>query len=295
MVAADKTFNGAPYARRKGFLRPGFASWTVGGVIIGVVTLFALFPSAFATHPPEAANARAILLPPSFQNLLGTDINGSDIWSRIVWAARIDLVIAVVSTFFGTIGGTLLGTWAGYHFSRLGPRGRLAELSMRVMDMLQAFPIFVIALAAVGVSGRSVYNLIWVLVALQIPIFARLARAEVVRIRSEAYVDAARCSGNGDLGVMFRHILPNALTPTIANASVVAGQMILLTAGLSFVGAGVPAPTPEWGYMVSIGAESLFTGQWWPALFPGLVIGLTVLGFSLLGEGVRSALDRTTG
>lgn len=280
--------------RRREPTRGEIAPLVVGAVLIGITILFATFPTVFATHPPEAADPLAILLPPSFQNFLGTDINGSDIWSRIVWAARIDLVITLVSTVLGTIGGTLLGTWAGYHFSRPGLSGRIAELVMRAMDMLQAFPIFIIALAAVGISGRSVYNLIWVLVVLQIPIFARLSRSEVVRIRSETYVDAARCAGNGDLSVMFRHILPNALTPIIANASVVAGQMILLTAGLSFVGAGVPAPTPEWGYMVSVGAGSLFTGQWWPALFPGLVIGLTVLGFSLLGEGMRNAFDRTT-
>jgi peptide/nickel transport system permease protein len=273
--------------------RGGRLSLWAGGGIAGVMLLFALMPDVFATHPPEAANAYEILLPPSHAHFMGTDVNGMDIWSRVVWAARIDLLIALSSTLVGATVGTLIGTWAGYYFSRENLPGWLAEILMRAMDMLQAFPVFILALAAVGMSGRSIYNLIWVLIVLQVPIFARLARSEVVRVRAEAYVDAARCTGNGDLGVMLRHILPNSMTPSMVNASVVAGMMILLTAGLSFVGAGVPAPTAEWGYMVSVGAANLFTGQWWPALFPGLFIGVTVLGFSLLGEGLRAVFDRT--
>jgi peptide/nickel transport system permease protein len=275
--------------------RGGHLSLWVGGCIVSVMLLFALIPHVFATHPPEAANAYEILLPPSHEHFMGTDVNGMDIWSRVVWAARIDLLIALSSTLVGATVGTIIGTWAGYYFSRRNLPGWMAEILMRAMDMLQAFPIFILALAAVGMSGRSIYNLIWVLIVLQIPIFARLARSEVVRVRAEPFVDAARCTGNGDLGVMVRHILPNSMTPSMVNASVVAGMMILLTAGLSFVGAGVPAPTAEWGYMVSVGSANLFTGQWWPALFPGLFIGITVLGFSLIGEGLRAVFDRTAG
>jgi peptide/nickel transport system permease protein len=273
--------------------RPGTFALVVGGGIISVMLLFAVFPGLFATHPPERANALAILLPPGDGHLMGTDINGMDVWSRVVWAARIDLLVAMSSTIAGALIGAAVGLWAGYHFDRPGARGWIADIIMRGLDMLQAFPVFIIALAAVSMSGRSIYNLVWVLVVLQVPIFARLTRSEVLRVRSEGYVDAARCAGNGDAGVMLRHILPNAATPTIVNASIVAGSMILITAGLSFVGAGVPAPTAEWGYMVSVGAPNLFTGQWWPALFPGLFIGLTVLGFSLLGEGLRLRLDPT--
>jgi peptide/nickel transport system permease protein len=284
---------GAAASDRGSRIRFGGTSLVLGGGIVAIMLLFALFPSVFATFPPERADPLDILLPPGGEHLLGTDINGMDIWSRVVWAARIDLLIALSSTLAGATAGTLIGTWAGYYFSRRSPAGWIVELVMRAMDMLQAFPIFIIALAAVGMSGRSISNLVWVLIVLQIPIFARLARSEVVRVRPETYVDAARCAGNGDFGVVMRHILPNSITPTVVNASIVGGSMILLTAGLSFVGAGVPAPTPEWGYMVSVGAANLFTGQWWPALFPGLFIGLTVLGFSLLGEGLRTILDRT--
>lgn len=280
-------------ATGRGPTRPGTVPLVIGGGIIGMMLLFALFPSVFATHPPERASALAILLPPGDKHLMGTDINGMDVWSRVVWAARIDLLVAMSSTIAGALIGAAVGLWTGYHFDLAGPRGWIADIVMRGLDMLQAFPVFILALAAVSMSGRSIYNLIWVLVVLQVPIFARLTRSEVLRVRSESYVDAARCAGNSDAGVMLLHILPNATTPTVVNASIVAGSMILITAGLSFVGAGVPAPTAEWGYMVSVGAPNLFTGQWWPALFPGLFIGLTVLGFSLLGEGLRLRLDPT--
>lgn len=273
--------------------RPGLISLLLGSTIIGLVVLFAAFPTMFATHQPEKADALSILLPPSTNHFMGTDINGMDIWSRIVWAARIDMLIVLTSTLAGAVIGTLLGVWAGFYFSQRRVAGWTADFLMRSLDMLQAFPVFILALAAVGMSGRSIFNLIWVLIVLQVPIFARLARSEVLRIMSEPFVDAARCAGNGDIGVMLRHVLPNAILPTIVNASIVAGSMILLTAGLSFVGAGVPAPTPEWGYMVSVGAANLFTGQWWPALFPGVLIGITVLGFSLIGEGLRLLLDPT--
>jgi peptide/nickel transport system permease protein len=273
--------------------RAGKRALYIGSAIIGVVTLLGLMPGVFSTHPPEAAVAADILLPPSRQHYMGTDINGMDVWSRVVWGARIDLVIAVSSTVVGATFGTVLGTWAGYYFGRPGPLGWMAEILMRAMDMIQAFPIFILALALVGVAGRSIYNVIWVLIALQIPIFGRLARSAVIRTRSEPYVDAGICAGNSDQSVILRHILPNSMTPSAVNASVVAGMMILLTAGLSFVGAGVPAPTPEWGYMVSVGSANLFTGQWWPALFPGVFIAVTVLGFALLGEGLRTQLDPT--
>jgi peptide/nickel transport system permease protein len=266
----------------------------VGGGIVGVMMLFALIPQVFATHNPEAASAARILEPPSRQHLMGTDVNGLDIWSRVIWGARIDLLIALVSTAIGASLGTIVGTWAGYHFARRTVSGWGSEILMRSMDMLQAFPIFILALALVGVAGRSIYNVMWVLILLQIPIFTRLARSAVIRTRAELYVEAAHCSGNRPIGVILRHVLPNSITPSAVNASVVAGMMILLTAGLSFVGAGVPAPTAEWGYMVSTGAANLFTGQWWPALFPGIFIGISVLGFALLGEGLRTVLDPRT-
>jgi peptide/nickel transport system permease protein len=213
-----------------------------------------------------------------------------DVFSRLVWGARIDLLVAVSVTMLALLLGTVLGAWVGYYSGRRGPGGFLSDWIMRAADALQAFPFFVLALALVAAAGRNVGNVIYVLVFLQTPYFLRLTRSAVIRTREEGFVDAARCSGNSELRVVLRHVMPNSLTPSLVNASVIAGAAILLTAGLSFVGAGVPAPKPEWGQMVAVGADSLYTGQWWPALFPGAFIGIVVLGFALLGEGVRAYL-----
>jgi peptide/nickel transport system permease protein len=278
---------GAALARRQTLGR--VATW-LGPAILVLVSVMAIFPGQLARFPPEAANPNRILLPPNSQNWLGTDVNGLDIFSRIVWAARIDLTIAVVSTLLGVTIGTVIGTWAGYYAGRRRV-GWLIDLFLRGLDVIQAFPVFVLALALVAVLGRHVFNIIYVLVALEVPIFVRLARSAVLRTREEVYVDAARCAGNSEFRIVFRHILPNSLTPSLVNASVVSGMAILLAAGLSFVGAGVPAPTAEWGYMVAVGADTLITGQWWPALFPGITIGIVVLGFALTGDAIRSHLD----
>jgi peptide/nickel transport system permease protein len=267
-------------------------------LIAGLVILLPLCVMAAASQhlqrfPPEMADPAHILLPPGPAYWLGTDSNGMDVFSRIVWGARLDLAIAVASTIIGLSVGTSVGLVAGY-WSGSNTRGTwLSEAAMRLMDVVQAFPVFVLGLALVAALGRNVLNLIYVLGVLEVPIFARLTRGAVVSVRREAYMDAARCAGNSEIGVMIRHALPNSLTPALVNASVVSGLAILLAAGLSFVGAGVPAPTPEWGYMVAVGASSLATGHWWPAFFPGMTIGLAVLGFALVGDGIRDLLDPT--
>ena len=126
---------------------------------------------------------------------------------------------------------------------------------------------------------------------LNIPFFLRVTRGAVLQVRERTFVEAARCVGNSDLGIAFRHVMPNALTPALANLSPTIGFSILLTSGLSFVGAGVPVPTPEWGSMIAIGAPNMMTGQWWTALFPGLALGVTILGYALVGDGLRYYLD----
>lgn len=268
-------------------------SSAIGVAIVGIAVVMVLLPYPFARFSPTAVTDRQ-LAPPDGLNWFGTDINGLDVFSRIVWGARIDLTIAITSALIAVAIGTVMGAWAGYHFGGKGWQGLLSDVLMRATDALQAFPVFVLALALVAFLGRNIFNLIFVLVFLGIPTFLRLTRSSVIATRSETYVDAARCSGNSEVRMILRHLLPNAITPTLVLASAVAGQAILLTAGLSFVGAGVPAPTPEWGYMVSVGAPNLYTGQWWPAVFPGICIGLVVLGFALIGDGIQHFLDPTT-
>lgn len=281
----------SPMLRRAARILRRRPSVAIGmGVVLALAVLSLVAPWA-APYSAEQADPAAILAPPSTQHVFGTDINGMDILSRLMWGGRIDLVIALVVTAVALFAGVTLGAWLGYFAGRGGVTGTSGDFVMRGFDALQAFPFFVFALALVAIIGRNVTNIILVLLFLQTPYFMRLTRSAVLRTREEVFVDAARCSGNSELRAVLRHVLPNSLTPALVNASVVAGGTILLTAGLSFLGAGVQAPRPEWGYMVSVGADSLYTGQWWPALIPGAWIGITVLAFALLGEGVREFVE----
>jgi peptide/nickel transport system permease protein len=282
---------GWPRLRRATQILRRRPSVAIGLGVVLVLALLALLAPWVAPYPAEQADPEAILASPSANHVFGTDINGMDIFSRLLWGGRIDLVIAGVVTSVALFAGILLGSWLGYFAGRGGVPGAVGDFVMRGFDALQAFPFFVFALALVAIVGRNVTNIVLVLLFLQTPYFMRLTRSAVLRTREEAFVDAARCAGNSELRVVLRHVLPNSLTPALVNASVVAGGTILLTAGLSFVGAGVQAPRPEWGYMVSVGADSLYTGQWWPALIPGAWIGATVLAFALLGEGVREFVE----
>ena len=265
----------------------------LGLLIVTIGLIAAAVPNLLAPYPPEQADITKILLPPSSDHWFGTDINGMDVFSRVVWAPRVDLVIAVFSVAVALGIGTIVGVWIGFYEGRIGRLGPLSEIVMRALDILQAFPIFVLALAIMAVLGRSINNVILVLVVLQAPIFVRLTRSAALSVRDKPYVEAARCSGFGDRRLIFRHVLPNSLSPALINASVLTGGAILIASGLSFIGAGVPAPTPEWGYMVASGASNLITGRWWPAIFPGIALGLTVLGFALVGDGLREFLDPT--
>jgi peptide/nickel transport system permease protein len=264
-----------------------------GFVLVLIVVLMAVFAEQIAPYDPESPNRDAVLLPPSTTHWFGTDNNGLDIFSRILYAPRIDLSVAVVSTFVALSIGVIVGALAGYFGGTSGVAGRLSEFTLRATDISQAFPVFILALALVAMLGASAVNVIYALAFVNIPVFLRLTRAEVLRVRQKPFVDAARCVGNSELQIALSHVLPNSLTPALVQASVVIGFSILLTAGLSFVGAGIQVPTPEYGVMVAQGAQNMITGQWWPSLFPGLFLGLTVLGFALLGDGLRLYFDPT--
>src|SRR5712692_8668941 len=236
-----------------------------GYVLVALIVLLALFAPLIAPYDPEQANASITLRSPSGSHLLGTDISGMDIFSRVIFSARIDLLIAVLGTFFSLAIGSPLGLIAGYFSGNRSVWGWVSEVMMRVADVLQAFPVFVLAIALVAA-----------------PIYLRLLRTQALSLRERRFVDAARVAGNSELRIVFRHIFPNAMAPAIIQTSVNMGWAVLLTAGLSFVGAGVRVPTPEWGSMIAVGAQNMITGQWWPALFPGVAIALTVLGFALI-------------
>jgi peptide/nickel transport system permease protein len=211
-----------------------------------------------------------------------------DIFSRVIYATRINLLISISSVAVAFVIGVPIGLLIGYY------RGFISSAVMRLFDFIQCFPVFVLGMALVSVMGQEIWNVAFVLAVLFLPVFARLIRAEVLSLRERPFISAARCSGATDLGIMFRHILPNALTPAIVQISISIGMAILLTAGLSFIGAGVRMPIPEWGLMVSTGAQQMILGIWWVALFPGLAIVLSVLCFALLGDTARELEDPTT-
>jgi peptide/nickel transport system permease protein len=270
-------------------LRPGM----LFGLLVIIVNLcLAAIGPTIAPYPTQAPAGNS-LIPPGGHHWFGTDVSGMDIFSRVLAAPRIDLTIALVSTVIAFLCGVALGVVSGF-FAQGERPGRIASvLIMRIADIVQAFPMFVFALALVGLSGPSAKNVIVALAFLNIPFFLRLTRGTVLQVRSRTFVEAAICAGNTRLRVAFFHVMPNALAPAMVHFSTTVGFSILLTAGLSFVGAGVPPPTPELGLMIQVGAQNMITGQWWTALFPGLCLAITVLAFSLFGDNLRIFLDPT--
>jgi peptide/nickel transport system permease protein len=297
--AAAPLESGVDFARARGagklelFLlvmrqRPLFA---LGYVLVFLIVMLALLAPVVAPYNPREANAAITLQSPSGSHLLGTDISGMDIFSRIIYSGRIDLVIAILGTVFSLLIGTPLGLIAGYFSGARGFWGWVSEGMMRVADVVQAFPVFVLAIALVAALGQSARNVIVAIAFVNAPIYLRLLRTQALSLRERRFIDAARVAGNSEMRIVFRHILPNAMGPAIIQSSVNMGWAVLLTAGLSFVGAGVRVPTPEWGSMIAVGAQNMVTGQWWPALFPGVAIALTVLGFALIGDSLELMLD----
>lgn len=263
-----------------------------GFLVIAVNLVLAMVGPAIAPFATQAPSGPA-LEPPNATHWFGTDASGMDVLSRVLAAPRIDLTIALVSTTIAFCLGVALGVVSGY-FAQGRRAGRAASaLIMRTAEVFQSFPIFVFALALVGFSGPSLQNVIMALAFLNIPFFLRLTRAAVLQVRSRTYVEAALCAGNSELRAAFVHVMPNALAPALVHFSTTIGFSILLTAGLSFVGAGVPPPTPELGLMIQAGAQTMMTGHWWTAVFPGLALAVTVLAFSLFGDNLRVFLDPT--
>jgi peptide/nickel transport system permease protein len=267
---------------------PGYAA---GYVIVLIVTIICIAAPAIAPYSPVTADASVYLQPPSSSHLFGTDSTGMDIFSLVIFAPRIDLAIAMIGTFISATIGTLIGAWVGYFQAKSGIQSFLSNAMMRAADVLQAFPVFVFAIALVAVFGQSIASLVFAIAFVNIPIYLRLMRSQVLRIRDMRYVEAAYVLGIPHLVIIARHIIPNGIAPVLAQLSVNIGWSILLTSGLSFVGAGVRAPTPEWGSMIAMGFPNVMTGQWWPSVFPGLGLAITVYGFALIGASIEFLAD----
>lgn len=274
--------------RRFVLSRPGFLA---GYLIVGAMLLLAMVAPGLPLHPPTAADPSASLVPPSLAHPMGTDIAGLDILSRTLHAPRIDLAIAILATLAAATLGGGLGAYVGLWDGLRGPRGVVASLILRAADVLQAFPVFALALVLVAVLGQGISSIIIAITIVSIPLYLRLMRAETLVLRRNAYVEAARIAGAGDAYVLRRHLFPNAAATMLAQMSASAGNAVLITAGLSFIGAGVRTPTPEWGAMIAIGFQNVVTGQWWPSLFPGMALSLTVFGLGRIGASILAFTD----
>jgi peptide/nickel transport system permease protein len=255
--------------------------------IISVLALLGLLAPLIAPYPAMRGEAAALLQPPSIAHLMGTDNYGMDIFSRVIYAARVDLMVAFISVFFGTAIGIPVGAISGF-FS-----GIVDNIIMRILDGIQSFPIFIFAIIIVALTQKNITSIVLAITFLQFPTYARLVRSRIVSEKENEYVTAAVCSGKSDLNIVFSELLPNCIGPVFPQASINAGYAILMTAGLSFIGVGVEVPTPEWGSMIYIGASNLLSGEWWTSFFPGMVMAIAVLGFNLIGDGLHDAFDPT--
>ena len=252
--------------------------------LFSVIILTAVFGPYLVPYDPLASTSQA-LIPPSWQHWFGTDHLGRDVFSRVVVATRLDLTISVsavaLSFVVGTSLGGIAGFWGGWLDSTFG----------RLMDTIMAFPLFVLAMGIVAASGNTVQNVVIATAIINLPFYARVARAEVVVRRQAGWVQASQLAGNGPWRILFGRILPNALPPMMVQISLNMGWAILNAAGLSFIGLGVRPPTAEWGIMVAEGAGYIVSGQWWLVLFPGAALMLAVFTFNLLGDGLRDIVD----
>jgi peptide/nickel transport system permease protein len=256
-----------------------------GLVIVAAMILLALLAPLIAPYGSREGNPDATLRPPSLSHLFGTDAIGFDIFSRTLYAARLDLAIAFGAVGIALVVGCFFGAIAGF-FGRV-----LDEILMRAMDMLSAFPSFILALGVVAALGPSLPNLIFAIALVNVPVYARLLRSRVLSVRESQYVRAATAIGASRPRVLLRHVLPNSMAPILVQSTLQAGYAILEAAGLSFIGLGIRVPTAEWGVMINMGLQYVVSGEWWVTFFPGTAIALTVMGFNLIGDGLQEVLD----
>src|SRR2546425_852121 len=249
------------------------------------LVLLAVFGPWITPYDPLLSNAARKLEAPSRAHWFGTDQVGRDVLSRVIVATRLDLAISLSAVALSFLVGSAAGACAGFF------GGWTERFVSRLVDTIMAFPLFVLAMGIVAALGNTLANIVYATAIINLPFYARMARAEVNVRREAGFVEAARLSGNGSARILAVHVFPNCLPPMMVQASLNLGWAILNAAGLSFIGLGVRPPTPEWGIMVAEGAAFIVSGEWWIALFPGLALMLAVFCFNLLGDGLRDLID----
>jgi dipeptide transport system permease protein len=261
-----------------------------GFVVIATLLLLAIFADLIAPHPPALTNNAAFLVPPFWQASgslaypLGTDAIGRDILSRLIYGARLSLLIGIVVVTIAVVVGTVLGLVAGFF------RGVVEIAILRLMDILLTLPSLLLAIVIVAVLGPGMMNAMLAVAVVVLPHYVRIARAAVITETAKDYVTAARVSGAGTLRLMLKEVLPNCLAPLIVQATLGISTAILDAAALGYLGLGAQPPLPEWGTMLADAREFVLRA-WWVVTFPGLMILVTVLAFNLVGDGLRDALD----
>ena len=252
----------------------------VGLVILAAYIILAIV-GPFFVRDPLLTNPSEALQPPSSEYWFGTDQFGRDVFARAVHAARLDLTMGILIAMSALVVGSAIGVIAGYW------GGFADETLMRLTDIILAFPGFVLALIIVATLSDTIPNVLIAVSIAFVPYFIRLTRAQVLAEREMEYVDGAKLAGNRPWRVAYRHVMPNSLSPSLVQATLVAGWGILTVAGLAFLGVGIRPPTPEWGVMVADGAGDVITGEWWTALFPGAMIVLAVMAFHFIGDELQ--------
>lgn len=278
LALEGEEFDGRDALRRAGY-RNAPLIWGCAIIFVLVAGSF-LIPaiSSYSAWKPDPTSA---LQSPNGSHLFGTDISGFDIFVRVFYAPRLDLSIGGLGVLIGAVIGVTVGVAAGF------TRGLLGEIVMRAADLVQAFPLLVLALAIVAIAGSSWVNLVAAIAFINAPVFLRLVRSRVLSIREQGYVEVAEALGNPTWRIVFKHILPNAIAPAIVQFGISLGYAILVIAGLGFLGVGLAVPTPEWGSMIQTGSTELTTGQWWTFVFPGAMLAVAVAGFNLISEGIE--------
>lgn len=259
-------------------------SLMIGGLITLTIIILAVFAPALATHGVEQMDMRNRFAGPSWDHLLGTDNFGRDLWSRLVWGARVSLSIAVIAVVFSVIIGTIVGLVAGYF------GGWVDLVLMRITDIFLGVPAIVLALAIVAILGPGMLNVALALIVVAWTEYARVVRSTTLVLREQNYVQAARALGASPSRILFKEILPNAIGPIIVLSSLGLGTAIISESALSFLGFGLPPPTPTWGWTLAYGTKFIRDAPWL-SIISGASIMITVLGFNLLGDGLRDILD----
>lgn len=302
MSATDTTALPPTRSRAAGLgrlLRAAGRHWpTLAGATIVVVSILAaLFAPWLAPYDPVEIDILNKLMPPSPEYLLGTDQGGRDILSRMIWGARASLTVSLCAVVIGLTGGVLIGLLAAYQSGTW-----LEQVIMRAIDAIASIPLLIWAIAIIGIIGleaiqvgpftfTNVHKLLVLIGLLYMPTLARITHAVAQVEMTSDYVKARKVQGASNAAIMFGDVLPNCMSPLIVQATLLVAIGIVVEASVSFVGLGVQPPTPSWGSMLADGRNYVFSGEWWLTVFPGIAISLTVIGFNLLGDGLRDILD----